>query len=55
MLRIYDRECFELESDARDSDDDEVRSLLLLVLDQRRSVRAALAAAAPKATVPGAK
>jgi hypothetical protein len=55
ILRIYDREIFELAEFAREGTDDDVRSLLLAALDGRHSVRAALAALAPKATLPGAK
>src|SRR5581483_2439492 len=43
ILRIYAREMFELDNDARENGgDDEVRSLVLATLDGRRSIHAAL-------------
>ena len=56
ILRIYEREIFELDEDARAaSSDEDVRSLILSVLDLRRSVTRSLAALDPQATLPGAK
>lgn len=56
LIRIYDREIFELEEFGRAaSDDDEVRSLVLATVDGRRSIVGALTALSPKATLPGAK
>ncbi len=56
ILRILDREVFELEQDARaDHEDEEVRSLTFATLDGRRSVFHALAALSPASTLPGGK
>ena len=56
VIRIFEREVFELDSDARSLDEDEeVRSLLLATLDGRRSQLRALSLLAPQATLPGAK
>ena len=56
IIRIYDRECFELDADARErSGDEEVGSLVLGALDGRRSIYRALSALDAQATLPGAK
>ncbi|MBI3724349.1 hypothetical protein HY251_10415 [bacterium] len=56
VLRIFDREVFELEGFSREKhEDDEVVSLVLATLDARHAVREALAALSPRDTVPGAK
>ena len=55
LIRIYAREVFELDGEARSTDDEEVRSLVLSVLDGRRSIHGAFTALAPRMTVPGGK
>lgn len=55
ILRILERDCFELESAVRECQDDEVGSLLQATHDERRTAREALAALAPQDTIPGAK
>jgi hypothetical protein len=56
IVRIYDREIFELSSDARvEPEDEEVRSLVLATLEGRRAVNRALANLLPAVTLPGAK
>src|SRR4051812_2911779 len=56
ILRIFERDVFELDNDAREAEGDEdVRSLVLSTLDARRSIHRSLAALDGQATVPGAK
>jgi hypothetical protein len=55
ILRIFERDTFELEEDMRGCDDDDVVSLLGATLDARKAAREALAAVAPQDTLPGAK
>ena len=56
ILRILERDCFELESAVREcQDDDEVCSLLQATHDERRTARQALANLSPRDTLPGAK
>src|SRR5579871_145726 len=56
IIRILEREVFELEGFSRDEDeDDEVRSLVLATLDLRHAAREALVALSPQGTLPGAK
>jgi hypothetical protein len=55
IIRIYDREVFELDADLREHGDEEVRSLLAAALDGRRAVLRTLSLLSPQATLPGAK
>lgn len=56
ILRVYEREIFELDQDARDAiGDEDVRSVLLATLDGRRSIHRSLLALDAQATLPGAK
>ncbi len=56
IIRIFEREIFELDNDAREtSGDEEVRSLVLGILDGRRSIHRSLSALDAQATLPGAK
>lgn len=55
VLRVLDRDLFELDGIARATDDEEVRALALQALGDRRAARAALAEAFPLHTLPGAK
>ncbi|MCO5172060.1 MAG: hypothetical protein M9894_37655 [Planctomycetes bacterium] len=55
LVRILERDAFELDGFARDTDDEEVRSLLLQARNERHALLAALEQVEPLATLPGAK
>jgi hypothetical protein len=53
VMRILDRDAFELAGMARETDDDEVSSLALQVLEERRALLATLRQGCPEYTLPG--
>lgn len=55
LTRILERDAFELDGFARDTDDEEVRSLLVQARAERQALLKALERVEPLATLPGAK
>lgn len=55
IRRVVDRDVFELTGMARDTDDDDVASLALQLLSDRRTLRSEIDAERPDAALPGAK
>lgn len=55
LLRILERDAFELDGFARETDDEEVRSLLTQARAERQALLKALERVEPLATLPGAK
>ncbi|MBX3468697.1 MAG: hypothetical protein KF878_17635 [Planctomycetes bacterium] len=55
LVRVIERDAFELDGFARDTDDEEVRSLLLQARNERHALLRALERVEPLATLPGAK
>ncbi len=55
LVRILERDAFELDGFSRETDDEEVRSLLVQARAERQALLKALERVEPLATLPGAK
>ena len=55
IRRVLDRDVFELEGFARDTDDDDVASLAVQLLSERRQLKRRLEALHPGLALPGSK
>jgi hypothetical protein len=55
LMRILERDAFELDAMARATDDEEVRSLVMQVRGERQALLRALETFEPSYTLPGAK
>lgn len=55
LVRVLERDAFELDEAARTTDDEEVRSLIIQLRAERQALLAALERHEPYVTLPGAK
>lgn len=55
LVRVLERDAFELDGFSRDTDDEEVRSLLVQARSERQALLKALERVEPLSTLPGAK